>query len=761
MSEVTDFMLSIVVNAIPLFILFIIYFIIKKEAAKKIYIRFYLSILLFYLIYFILPALFQQNASILLALDGTSGTIVQGIEFLLVRALSMILTWFHYPIIILPFVFTMAPFLSMVILSRNLKEEEGTLQDKLKALNYEYNKSPAKYIEENIKQAGWEKEKELFKTMIILLPITLYLLTVVLDLAGLKATSIENSETAIGWFLEILFVYVATFLLGFQLLVSAKISIGGKYLGEKVRNNLFRSLNEVGTPIAIISIFLFIAQNRDNLEGLGLIFYFFAYFIMATVTFVVLMKVFEPFSILLLVKFLTWYIRIKTATKRNEMADSLHNQKQKEKIQSALIAVGLSLLMVFLLIMLGSLINLAMTAIFSKWSEDITEFLNLNLVGTIPTVDLVVDTEAVNMINSLGNQIINLLFAYLFSIAISKTKSVFKAMLFYGGTLVILTLVLAPVFFYSFPLSWTFGDAWMTGSPIIVKMFGFNFYSARTAFLTATFENNLFLLIITYPYTIIKPLANFGFWGVIFYFGRKEFRIRSKQIDANTMEKITFSPIDGYPSKYEIMDSETQKTILITKTNKRFENLPELLKKVMELLDSEKFFDELLANIPEQNPELLYEALRKLCVNKFIVFWVPEFGYYYRKSKLDALYIMAGDGRDLFTYQFSEGTMPEAGLVSGMFSAITAFIRETTKSSDFLRFIDNGDKKILLEYGSYVIGALFADSSSAELREKLMKLITTFEQKFEKIIKRWNGDCSPFLGEGETVKQIFEIEGLF
>jgi hypothetical protein len=433
--------------------------------------------------------------------------------------------------------------------------------------------------------------------------------------------------------------------------------------------------------------------------------------------------------------------------------------KQNQQNLSNFIGIGFSLLMILVLMIAGVFINLGMGIITSKWASSISDFINLNLVGLAPSVNLILDAEMLNLFGSFGAQIVYLLFAYFFSLSLAKSKSLFKAMLLYGGTLVLITIIISPWFAFKFPLDWTIGEAWMTGSPIILNMFGFRFYSARTAFLTATFENNLFLTVITYPYTIIKPIANFGFWGVIFYFGRKEFRTRSIQVDSTTIEKITFAPMEGYPQLYEITDPQAQQKFLITRnTHKNGENLPELLKIIFQNLETEKTFSGLLRFVPEQNPNLLYEALRKLSINKFVLFWAPEFNYYYRKSKLDALYIMAADGRDLFTYQFSEGTMPEAGLVSGMFSAITAFIKETTKSRDLLRYIDNGDKKILLEYGNYVIVALFADSSSAELREKLAKLIHKFEEKFEKILKRWNGDCTPFMQEDKLVKEIFEIE---
>ena len=658
MITITDFLLSFLLNALPLLILFLIYFLIRKEAAKKIYLRFCLSILLFYLIYFILPALFQFNASEIVSIDGGSGSVSQGVIFLIIRALSMIITWLHYPIVIFPFVFTIAPVLSLLILIRNLKEEEGTLQEKLNALNYEYNKSPGKYFAKNITQKGWDKEKEMFKAMIILLPISLYFLTVILELAGIEATSIENSETAIGWFLEIMFVYVTTFLLSFQLLVSAKISISGKYLGEKVKNNLFHSLNEVGTPIAIISILLFIAQNRDNPGAIGLVFYFLAYFMMATFTFVLLMRVFEPFSILLLIKTITWYISIKSRNKKTKADRNDPEQKliRKDILITNGIVIGISAIMVLILIFVGSFVSLGQTIFIEKWAENPFDFIKLAVVGEVPSLELVLDTEIVNVINSIGIQVITILFAYFFSLAISKTKSVLKAMTHYGGFLIILTILLSPFYAFSFPLNWTFDVAWMTGSPIMIKSFGFDFYTARTAFLTANFEDNLFLTIITYPFIIMNSLASFALWGTIIYFGRKDFRTYTLEVTPDTMERITFTQINGYPQKHELIQNNAIQRFLITRNSDIIEDKAELLNALFNKIGSGALTDQLI--LPNMSFDLYYEMLRKLSVRKLITFWNQEFSYSYKKPKLDALYIMTNDGRDLFTYEFSEGCDP-------------------------------------------------------------------------------------------------------
>ena len=70
-----------------------------------------------------------------------------------------------------------------------------------------------------------------------------------------------------------------------------------------------------------------------------------------------------------------------------------------------------------------------------------------------------------------------------------------------------------------------------------------------------------------------------------------------------------------------------------------------------------------------------------------------------------------------------------------MFSAITSFIKETTKSQELLKTIDHGDITILIEYGKRIFGALFIKGKqSTEVRSSLKELVTKFEAKYNRAI---------------------------
>jgi hypothetical protein len=116
---------------------------------------------------------------------------------------------------------------------------------------------------------------------------------------------------------------------------------------------------------------------------------------------------------------------------------------------------------------------------------------------------------------------------------------------------------------------------------------------------------------------------------------------------------------------------------------------------------------------------------------------------------------MYSDGRDVFSWMFTKSETDPA-LVAGMFSAITSFIKETTRSTDLLRSIDHGDSKITIEYGKYIFGAIFANMETTEIRSKLKSFITIFENKHGDELKKWNGNTSPFRDDNLLVKEIFE-----
>ncbi len=88
---------------------------------------------------------------------------------------------------------------------------------------------------------------------------------------------------------------------------------------------------------------------------------------------------------------------------------------------------------------------------------------------------------------------------------------------------------------------------------------------------------------------------------------------------------------------------------------------------------------------------LVVEFLGLLYKENAISYWIPEFSCLYEQAQVDTLYVLSPDGRNLFFHNFQEnvdGVEPVSPfLVSGMFSAISSFIKETTRSTDLLRLI--------------------------------------------------------------------------
>ncbi|MEJ2295024.1 MAG: hypothetical protein P8Y23_09650, partial [Candidatus Lokiarchaeota archaeon] len=97
------------------------------------------------------------------------------------------------------------------------------------------------------------------------------------------------------------------------------------------------------------------------------------------------------------------------------------------------------------------------------------------------------------------------------------------------------------------------------------------------------------------------------------------------------------------------------------------------------------------------------------------------------------------------------------GLVAGMVSAITSFIKETTRSQDLLKTIDHGDITIILEYGKRIFGALFIKGNqTTELRAKLKSFVERFEEKYKSVLEDWSGALVHFKEDHLLVEEIFK-----
>ena len=66
-----------------------------------------------------------------------------------------------------------------------MRKEEGSIESNLKQITYQLKEGPIKMIRSELLKNDWTREKEILKLLIVLLPISLYLLQVILTVSGL------------------------------------------------------------------------------------------------------------------------------------------------------------------------------------------------------------------------------------------------------------------------------------------------------------------------------------------------------------------------------------------------------------------------------------------------------------------------------------------------------------------------------------------------------------------------------------------------
>ncbi|MFX1420410.1 MAG: hypothetical protein ACFE9N_15980 [Promethearchaeota archaeon] len=715
---------TIILNILPILILFVPYFFIRKKFVANLYLRIYLGILVFYILYWVLPAIFQIAIT---PEELETPTNNQSIGFLAAHFGSLIALFANYPLVTLPFIFFLAPFISMLYVWNHLRKEEGSTQSNLKQLTYHFTESPKELIRNEIIRNDWTREKEILKLLIVLLPISLYLLQVILTVSGLESNPVITGETALGWFLEIFFVYLATFIFSIELLFSSQIALKGKYFGENIRSQTYKSLYTVGAPISILSIILFIAQYFSSIL---ILIYFFAYFLMASVIFVLFLKVFEPISILILVKLIEWWKNRKDRIKRINSSNFYYG-----------IIVAFVAILLFFLLYVVAFQPLSLTIFQDReYIIDSAQF----VPPVNPTLADAISFDLMVIVNFILNMLVPfIIMVGLLAFIMKYIKSTFLGFITYLPVIIIISVVF--LIFDAPPLiNFAAEEYWITGQTSFIMLFDFQFFTLRTAALNATLTGTLGVLALPYLYT--RYIFNVVIWTLLIYYGRKLFKSKNISINDKIVEKIVFSSITDYISFDEYVQEQTQ--YLITRKqavySEEFEHEREEIKNLMNILKEEKLLSELKPE-DENEKRRFYFTLKYLFYNKLVDVWQPEFKYIFEKVEKQGLYIIYDDGRGVYNYAFQEDSAQDPGLVSGMFSAITSFIKEMTKSAEVLKKIDHGDITILLEYGERIFGALFIKGTqSAEIRAPLKDFVNWFEEKYKDILKEWTGALQPF-----------------
>lgn len=739
--DVIEIVALYLLNAIPIILLVIPYFFIRKKLAGKIYFRVMLGVMVFYVVYWVLPIIFQfDSAPIELELQpGDEGNLGLGIGYILAHIGSLLSLFAYYPLVTLPFIFFVAPFIATIYVRNRVRKEVGTKSEKMKGLTYHILESPYKRVRNDLFKNDWSREKDIMKLLIVLLPISIYLLQVILKILQIESVSITTGETALGWFIEILFVYLATFIFSLEILFSSQIALRGRYFGENIRQQTYKSLYTVGAPISILSIILFLVEDIGSFD---VIIYFFAYFLMASIIFVLFLKIFEPISLLIFIKIIDWWKNKKEKTKKMNTSNLYYG-------------IVFACLAVFIFFIINNFVfGLIIQSIFDDPSN-ITNSANFAVSGSVYLYQSL-GFDLLNILSFVALVVVSLFTAVLLlNFSLKYMKSTFLSITTYMPVLIVLSVVFVGIGINAI-INFSSEIYWITGQSSFTTIFGFNFYTLRTAAFDAQLTGVLYILAIPYQYT--QYIFNIIFWSLIIFYMKKNFKTKNVPIDEKHIEKVIFSSVTEFPTYDEYAKIKTR--YLVTKREDiKLEDLDherEEVRSLIQKLEKEQMLDK-LKPIEEKEMQRFYFTLKYLYNNNLIDVLRQEFSYIYEKAEKQGLYIIYDDGRGIFDYNFSKEFSHDPGIISGMFSAITSFIKETTKSQELLKTIDHGDITILIEYGKRIFGALFIKGKqTTEARSSLIEFVAKFEAKYADVLADWSGALIYFKEDNKLVESIFK-----
>jgi hypothetical protein len=471
-------------------------------------------------------------------------------------------------------------------------------------------------------------------------------LQVILKITGLEAYSLQGGETALGWFLEILFAYLAVFIFAVELLSSSKLTLKGRYFGENVREQTYKSLFTVGLPISLLSIILFLV---DDSESIDIIFYFLAYSIMGSVIFILFLKIFEPISIIILIKLIDWWKNKKVAFKRIDKNNFYYG------IIFGLIAVFAYMIITFFGVNFLYSIYFPGGEAYSTYLINESSYNNSNpLLFDAASLDLMIIFNALSLtVLPLVITTIVLFYCYKYTKSLSLAplititviiifSVIFRIMILFNVGIFVPLIDFAPL------------EYWVTGKVSYSFLFDIQFFTLRTALLDARLEGILGMLAIPFLYS--RMIFAILIWALMAHYLSKNFRAKNIQISEKVMEKIFYSNISDYITLEEYKDTENQ--FLISKhkegSDKDLEHVREEVLALMEQLQQEKLLNNIKPKDPKES-ERFYYTIKYLFKNKLVVLWAPIF-FFGKLIIKNAPSIIINDIKSLFLDYFKHVT---------------------------------------------------------------------------------------------------------
>ncbi|MFX0014628.1 MAG: hypothetical protein ACFFB2_05735 [Promethearchaeota archaeon] len=653
-------------------------------------------------------------------------------------------------------------------LEQQLKEGRNVTQ-RLQEIQFEMEDSPFQEIRKRVQEKDWGNERELLKVLIAILPITLFLLMTILQLLGETENPSLLQGTAMGHFLEIFFAYIASIVFSVYLIKASRLSRKGKFLGNQLYVAMVQSLSTVGAFMSGLAVILFLVQYFDQIFVVS---FFVVYFIMVSVFFVLFLDIFEPFSIYLLIKLIESFKNLKLAFKRINSTNIV-----KSCIMGVIIGFLLAIgFLVYRVIVSGLFPRNIETVQYSTFF-----WFTLNYFSFLLSAALILLIRRWNW-----SILVTTLIAYLSISSVSLLlflwydEALYKLIPFLNlnnPIFIINSVPLIPPFITLTSgiagggerLQW-YTNIWKEG------IFGdVHFIIPELHRIPVIWkgEGGIFLGLLSIPYNLLHPFAIILTYGTILFLVRRKFHIRTQKSTVEGEEKIqyksVYSDIGRLPSLNEL--NRKSDIILIgaatvdnPEINQRVEEAWAEIEKGQQLHDAItgtlKPLDALTKRSGLSTKEI-YQILDDLTFdievpfNQILTVLHREFSYSYEEVTIDSLHIMMLDGRAVLSHTFATESQVEPALVAGLFSAITSFAKEAVRSEQLLKTIDHGDVVLTIEYAKWVFAAIFADSTSTELRKKLSEFLINFENKYAKTLPTWLGDLDVFKGDIETIDELF------
>ncbi|MFX1505166.1 MAG: hypothetical protein ACFFDC_03535 [Promethearchaeota archaeon] len=655
-------------------------------------------------------------------------------------------------------------------LQRQLTELRSVTQ-RLQEIQFEMEASPFQEITKRVKEKEWGNERELLKVLIAILPITLFLLMTILQLLGETENPSLLQGTAMGHFLEIFFAYIASIVFSVYLIKASRLSRRGKFLGNQLYIAMVQSLSTVGAFMSGLAVILFLVQYFDQIFVVS---YFVVYFIMVSIFFVLFLDIFEPFSIYLLIKLIETFKNFKMAVKRIDSTNVAKSAAMGVVI-GFLLAVGFLVYRVIVGGLFPRNIDTVQYSTFFWFTLNyISFFLSAALILFIRRWNWSIFTTTLIAYLSISSVSIFLFLWYDEALAL---YSLIPFLDLDNPIFRIGTVPLIPPFITLTSglaggverLQW-YTNIWKEG------IFGdIHFIIPELQRIPVIWkgEGGIFLGLLSIPYNLLHPFAIILTYGSILFLVRRNFHIRTQKSELEGEEKVQYKSIYSDMGRLPNLNELERKSDIILIGATPVDN-PEINQKIEEAwteIENGQQLREVITRGIEPFNELtkksgltsaeIHQILDDLTFdiaipfNQVLTVLHREFSYSFEEVTIDSLHVMMLDGRAVLSHTFAMESQVEPALVAGLFSAITSFAKEAVRSEQLLKTIDHGDVVLTIEYAKWVFAAIFADSTSTELRRKLSEFLADFEERHAKTLPIWLGDLEVFTGDIQIIDDTF------